>query len=244
MELMAHVVAGYPSRVDCIELMLGMQKAGVGLIEVQIPFSDPIADGETIMQANDRALENGMDTAGSFELIKTARKKGLKTDIYLMSYVQKAVHFGIDNFAREAFAAGAAGLIIPDLPFDSPEYERISKAAETNRLEIVPVISPGMSKQRLAADLAGKPQLIYLTSTKGITGNKLSVSDELGKLCEAAGKLSPDSTLAIGFGVQTKQDVLDVLKIADIAVVGSAVIREVEKSGIQAALKLIKNLAA
>lgn len=244
MELMCHVVAGYPSKESCIELMLGMQQAGVGVIEVQIPFSDPIADGETIMQANDRALENGMDTASSFELIKTARKRGLKTNLYLMSYVQKVIHYGIENFVHEAVAADAAGLIIPDLPFDSPEYERILEALAANQLEIVPVISPGMSKRRLADDLAGRPRLIYLTSTKGITGNKLSVSDGLGKLSEAARELSPGSTLAIGFGIQTKQDVSDVLEIADIAVVGSAVIREVEKSGVQKGLDLIKNLAA
>jgi tryptophan synthase alpha subunit len=242
--IMAHVVAGYPSYDECIELMLGMQEAGVGIIEVQVPFSDPIADGETIMRANDTALANGMNTAGSFELISRARKKGLRSRIYVMSYVQKAAHFGMEEFCRAAKEAGAEGLIIPDLPYDSPEYENLARAAKKTSLQIVPVVSPGMSPQRLKGGLAGKPKLIYLTSMKGITGNRLSVSDELGRLCESARKISPDSDLAIGFGIRTKEDVVHVLKIADIAVVGSAVIREIHGSGVKNALKLIKQLAS
>src|SRR5256885_530537 len=88
--LVCHVVAGYPSPKECLQLLFGMQAIGVEAIEVQIPFSDPIADGETIMEANDAALNGGITTAKSFELIKTARQRGLETDLYIMSYLQKA----------------------------------------------------------------------------------------------------------------------------------------------------------
>src|SRR5262245_32896176 len=124
-KLMCHVVAGYPSQNDCVELMLGMDKAGVPIIEVQIPFSDPIADGETIMRANDAALINKTDTRTSLALRKTARHRRLKADIFIMSDVQKPVHVGLVDFRAQAKAAGAQGLIIPDMPYDSAEHEEI-----------------------------------------------------------------------------------------------------------------------
>jgi tryptophan synthase alpha subunit len=242
MNIMAHVVAGYPSPEECVELMLGMQKLGVEMIEVQIPFSDPIADGETIMRANDRALEHGMTVKSSFALLRQAREQGLKSNIYIMSYVQKLIHCGFEDFCRWANEVEAAGLIIPDLPFDSPEYAQLASAEKKYLLEIVPVVSPGMDPQRLTALAADKKGLVYLTSTKGITGNKLNVSAELAGLCEKIKKLSPGLTLAVGFGVQNKKDVNEVLQIADIAVVGSSVIRRIETSGTKAGLSLIQKL--
>jgi tryptophan synthase alpha subunit len=242
MGLMTHVVAGYPSEKECIELLLGMQKTGVTIMEVQIPFSDPIADGETIMRANDVALENGMSIEKSFQLIETARKKGLNSEIYIRSYVQKLLHYGVADFCRRAEASGAKGLIIPDLPYDSPEYGILAEAAKSSSLQIVPVISPGMSDERLNEDLKSKCELVYLTSTKGITGNSLSVSRGLEQLCRKVRAISPGSKLAIGFGVQSREDVAEILDMANIAVVGSAVIREVEKSGVKGALKFIKAL--
>jgi tryptophan synthase alpha subunit len=242
--IMTHVVAGYPSEKECIELLLEMQKAGVGIIEVQIPFSDPIADGETIMRANDVALEDGMNIERSFQLIEAARKKGLNGEIYIMSYVQKLLHYGIADFCRRAKSSGAKGLIVPDLPYDSPEYGILAEAAKSNSLQIVPVISPGMSDERLKEDLKNKNELVYLTSTKGITGNSLSMSKGLEQLCRKARAISPGSKLAIGFGVQSREDVAEILEMADIAVVGSAVIREVEKSGVKGALKMIRALVS
>lgn len=241
--LMCHVVAGYPSANGCVELLLGMQKIGVGIIEVQIPFSDPIADGETIMQANDKALKNGMDVKSSFAIISRARAKGLDKTIYVMSYTQKLIHFGIDNFCEQAKRAGVNGLIIPDLPYDSKEYELLVKSAKYNSLHIVPVISPGMNKARLAGALSGKSPLIYLTSIKGITGNKLKVTRNLKSSAEQIRQLSPNSEIAIGFGLQNSKDVSQILRYADKAVVGSAAIRKIEKSGINEALNFIEKLS-
>lgn len=243
-KLMTHMVAGYPSTDECIELMLGMQRLGVGIIEIQIPFSDPIADGETIMRANDVALENGMSIEKSFELIQQARKTGLETPVYVMSYLQKVIHLGARQFCAQAADCGASGLIIPDLPFDSPEYEELELAAKANLLQLVPVISPGMEESRLSSVLPNNEGLVYLTSMKGITGKSLSVSEELTQLAERIKKDCPKLTLAIGFGVQSAQDVKEILAIADMAVAGSSVIREIEKSGVNSGLKFIENLTA
>ena len=241
-KLMTHVVAGYPSEKDCVELLLKMQASGVGTMEVQIPFSDPIADGETIMIANDKALELGMTTKKSFELIKTARKSGLKADIYIMSYAQKLVSFGIDSFCAEAKSAGAKGLIIPDLPFDADEYTAVSKTVAKYGLEIVPVVSPGMEESRLEKCVANAGSLIYLTSIKGITGNKLKLNASLGKTTKRIKKLKPDARLAIGFGISSRKDVDEILQIADLAVVGSSVIRRINKTGVDGAVKFLAEL--
>jgi tryptophan synthase len=241
-KLMTHVVAGYPSEKECVDLLLGMQQAGVRIIEVQIPFSDPIADGETIMIANDRALEGGMTTQKSFDLIKTARKSGLNTEIYLMSYTQKLISFGSDNFCREAQAAGVKGLIVPDLPIDAEESAELSKLTAKYGLEIVPVVSPGTGKDRLQRSVDSAGELIYLTSMKGITGNRLKLSKSLEQIAKEIKKQRPDVMLAVGFGIESKRDVEEVLRIADIAVLGSSVIRRVDKSGIGGAVKFLSEL--
>lgn len=237
-KLMCHVVAGYPSAAGCVDLMTGMQAAGVRLIEVQIPFSDPIADGETIMRANDVALKNGMDTAGSFKLIKQA---GLTCDVYIMSYVQKVRHFGFEAFCNKVSDCGVKGLIIPDLPYDSPEYNELSDYARALGLSLVPVMSPGMPEDRLDAILARTPSLVYVTSQRGITGNDYINTHELDRFVADIRKKST-VRIMIGFGISSRQDVQNALRLGDVAVVGSSVIREVEKSGVSGALKFVRKL--
>ncbi|HEX5798457.1 MAG TPA: tryptophan synthase subunit alpha [Candidatus Saccharimonadales bacterium] len=239
---MCHVVAGYPSQEECVELLLGMQKAGVSTIEVQIPFSDPIADGETIMIANDKALDSGMTTKKSFDLINKARKSGLKTDIYIMSYVQKLISFGIEDFCAQAKSAGVKGLIIPDLPIEAEEYEMLRKSSEKNGLEIVPVVSPTSNKARLKSNLKSAKDLVYLTSIKGITGNKLKLGELLKKTAKDIKKQSPNTKLAIGFGIDSKKDVEEIMRIADMAVIGSSVIRRINKGGVKESLKFVRSL--
>lgn len=241
-KLMCHVVAGYPSEKECVDLLLGMQNVGIRTIEVQIPFSDPIADGETIMIANDKAIAQGMTTQKSFDLIKRARKQGLESDIYIMSYIQKVVSFGAENFCAKAKSAGVKGLIIPDLPIDTEEYELLGGLAEKNGLEVVPVVSPGMEQERLYNDISSAENLIYLTSIKGITGSRLALNKPLKKVAKEIKNRQPDCNLAVGFGIESKADIKEVLRIADIAVLGSSVIRKIDKSGVGGAVKFLSTL--
>ena len=217
--------------------MHGMSDLGVQTIEVQIPFSDPIADGETIMHANDVALAGGMTTADSFALIKEA---DLGCDVYIMSYIQKVRHFGLEKFCDEAAACGAKGLIIPDLPYDSPEYTELAKV--TGKLELVPVLSPGMPEKRLKILLEAKPATVYVTSQRGITGNTYSDTEEQEQVV-AAIKAQSDATVMIGFGISTPQDVHDVLEFCDVAVVGSAIIQRLQTSDLTETLDYIGTLA-
>lgn len=241
--IMTHVVAGYPNEQSCLEVMKGMQQAGIEIIEVQIPFSDPIADGETIMRANDQAIEQGMTTEKSFKLIDKARKLGVNNDIYIMTYVQKMLAHGLEKFCKQASKSGVKGLIIPDLPIETVEYETIHKLAKDLGLSLVPVVSPAMGRQRLEQSINGA-ELIYLTSMRGITGKTLVLSKDLVEVARQIKKLNKSADLAIGFGVENSKDVAKVLKIADIAVVGSSVLRKINNDGQLEAIEFVANLVA
>ncbi len=238
---MTHVVAGYPNLEDCLALMLEMQDAGVHAIEVQIPFTDPIADGETIMKANDIALTNGVTIESCFGLILAARNAGLMVPIYIMSYVHKVAHVGFQEFCEQAKQCQADGLIIPDLPASMPEFKALLKQCAQFKLDLVPVLSPGMADARLKAYKSQSTDFVYVTSGRGITGNKLALDPELTQLVEhVRSEILCD--VALGFGIQSQLDVKKALEIADIAVVGSAVIREIEQRGVKGAAAFVKQL--
>lgn len=240
-KLMTHVVAGYPTATQCIELMIGMQNAGVYAIEVQIPFSDPSADGPTIMMANDVALDNGMTVKNCFDLIIIARRQGLTCPIYAMSYANKLLSYGLVNFCNEAKNADVAGLIVPDLPFDTPEYIDLHAICSTLNLDIVPVMSPGMTRERLMQSGLKSSKLIYLTSTKGITGKEIIIQQELTDFACTIRENS-NCLIALGFGIRCLEHVHMALKIADVAVIGSELIREVDQNGIPSTLDFIRRL--
>lgn len=240
--LMCHVVAGYPDKETCLALMAGMDEIGVAAIEVQIPFSDPIADGETIMRANDVALDGGMTTADSFALLNEARHRGVKTEIYVMSYLQKVQRFGLERFCASAEKAGVKGLIVPDLPYDSPEYGELSGFTDKHRLILVPVLSPGMPGRRLEALIKPKPRAVYVTSQRGITGNAYSAGEELEHfVAEVRKRMVPE--VMIGFGIKTPADVANALRVGDVAVIGSAIINELQASDLDKTLRYIRGLA-
>ncbi|HZL08172.1 MAG TPA: tryptophan synthase subunit alpha [Candidatus Dormibacteraeota bacterium] len=239
--IMCHVVAGFPDEKASLQMLVGLSRSGVSAIEVQIPFSDPIADGETIMRANDVALELGMTTAGSFKLIKQARSKGVDTDIYIMSYLQKVRHFGMADFCLQAADCGVKGLIIPDLPYDSLEFDSLRELTGEHAIELVPVLSPGMPEYRLKTLLAYNPTSVYVTSQRGITGNKYTPAEQLKQLVATIRQQSK-ARVMIGFGIASSSDVDNALSIGDIAVVGSAVVQAIQSSGIKDALVHVKTL--
>ena len=241
--IMCHVVAGYPNPEDCLKLMLGMQRSGVEAIEVQIPFSDPIADGETIMEANDGAILNGMTTASSFELIEKARSQGLNIDLYVMSYVQKVRHFGLEQFCERAAKSLVKGFIIPDLPYDSDEFHELYQLLEKQKLSLIPVLSPGMLDYRLQAILAYNPPAVYITSKQGITGKEYAPAAELKQFVDKVRKTSK-ARIMIGFGIANPRDVDDALQIGDMAVVGSAVIKKTKASGVNEAIEYVRSLVS
>lgn len=242
-KLMCHVVAGYPDQKSCIKLMQSMDQSGVAAIEVQIPFSDPIADGATIMYANDIAVSNGITVKESFELISQARRLDFRCELIVMSYFQKVQSFGIEKFCEVAKLNKVGGFIIPDLPFDTPEYDELKKISTQKGIQIIPVVSPGMVQDRLEIIMKSKPKMIYVTSQKGITGNQFTESRQLKEVVENIRQVTPASEIMIGFGISTPHDVREALSIGDLAVVGSAIVRKIDSSGISGAISLVKTLA-
>lgn len=240
-KLMTHVVAGYPTPATCIELLLGMQQAGVCAVEVQVPFSDPNADGPAIMKANDVALQNGMTVEKCFQMIHSARKKGLNIPVYIMSYVNKLHSFGIEEFCQQAQSCQIAGFIIPDLPFDTPEYKSLASLCNKYQLSIVPVLSPGATSQRIQGYQLETSQLVYVTSMHGVTGSELNIQDDLRRLTLKIRSVS-SCKIAVGFGIRTPDHVRMALEVADVAVVGSEVIRTVEQQGISKTVNYVRRL--
>lgn len=238
---MTHVVAGYPAEDRCVELMLGMQKAGVAMIEIQIPFSDPSADGPVIMRANDIALENGMSIQGCFDMISNAREHGLNVPVYVMTYANKVVSFGSREFCKQAQKHTIAGLIIPDLPFETTDYIELSAECTQLGVDLVPVISPGILQNRLRGYDLSIHKLVYVTSTQGITGKELNIKTDLQDLIKNI-RTTTEAQIALGFGVRMQADVEQALQIADVAVVGSAVIEKVDQLGVDGALQFIQSI--
>lgn len=219
-KLMTHVVVGSPTLQVTRHLISEMIDRDIAAIELQIPFSDPIADGPVLMEANDRAVKNGVSVKEALSLMRPG-----KTKFYLMSYLQPILHYGPAAFFEQALQAGCAGFIIPDLPFDAPETKQFIAAKPELRHTLVPVLSSGMTKDRLQQLFAVlEPELVYLTARHGITGERTDFSQDLSTAIKLIRALT-NAKLAVGFGIQTPADVRAVLGYVDLAVVGSALTR-------------------
>lgn len=216
-KLMTHVVVGSPTLQVTRRLIREMTSRKVAAIELQIPFSDPIADGPVLMEANDRAVKSGVSIKEALSLVGSGQTK-----FYLMSYLQPILHYGPAAFFDQALQAGCAGFIIPDLPFDAPETKQFIATGPELRHKLIPVLSSGMTRNRLKQLFTIlSPELVYLTARHGITGERTEFSPDLTATIKIVRTLT-DAQLAVGFGIQTPADVRAVLKQADIAVVGSA----------------------
>jgi len=217
--IMIHLVAGYPDTKSANKLFNDLISAKVQAIELQIPFSDPIADGPVIMAANDQAVTHGV---GIDEALSLLEGKLGKSKVYIMSYLQPILSYGPNQFFDKA--SKAAGFIIPDLPFDAPEIDQFLLNHPELMQKLVPVLSTGMPHERLKQLFATlEPELVYVTARHGITGDKTSeFDDELLDFINDVKNLS-SADIALGFGIQTPADVKKAAKIADLPVVGSAI---------------------
>ncbi len=240
-KIMTHVVAGYPTRQLCVELLLGMQNSGATMVEIQFPFSDPSADGEIIMKANEVAIGNNITINNCFKMIEVANKNGLKIPVYVMSYANKLFHFGYKRFCHNANKYNVSGILVPDLPFDTSDYIDLQKHTNSYGIELVPVLSPGIQIERVNNYELHKKKLVYISSTKGITGNDLHIQPELLSLIEIV-KSKSSCKIALGFGIRSNLHVEQALEVADIAVVGSEVIRNIHNNEIGDAIKLVSKL--
>lgn len=239
---MAHMIAGYPSMKASKEIGTTLARGGADIIELQIPFSDPMADGPTIAVACEEALKNGATVTDSLNLIYSITKLG--KPVAVMSYTNPIFHMGIEKFVQTISAHGASALIVPDCPFDSEEGKALLTACKDNDVCLIPVISPGVPVERLKQLAKDARGFVYCTTRQGITGATGKFSKELADFVGEAKKIFK-LPIAVGFGVKSRADVESLSKIADIVIAGSVfvnAVKENKKGAAGAVEKVIREL--
>lgn len=227
---MTHIVAGYPNLKESEKIALTMAECGVDFIEIQIPFSDPVADGPTIMRANDIALKNGIKVKDCFELAKKIKKLKFlaKPEILFMSYFNVIFRYGIDGFCKRAKQGGCYGLIVPDMPIDEEKNEHYLASCKKYKLHPIQIISPLTTKSRLKKMAKIASGFLYCVSRYGTTGQSKDLNPKLKQYLKNVRKYFK-IPLAVGFGISTKSHVEAVHKNAEIAVIGSRIINAIDK---------------
>ena len=228
-QLMTHVVAGYPSLEANEELIRLMARRGVRLIEIQIPFTDPLADGPTIMRANQAALDAGITPEHCFALCEKLSRE-LDVAFMFMTYANIPFAMGMERFLGLAAASGASGVILPDLPWDEADGD-FAEMARARGLHPVMVISPDTEGPRLDAVLKRASGLVYTTLKVGITGAGASM-DQAGVDYVRGLKTRAGLPIAAGFGISSPEHVRMLDGLADAAVIGSHIINLMDAGGL------------
>ncbi len=221
----AFITAGDPDLRATEELAVSFEKAGVDILEIGVPFSDPMADGPVIQAASFRALQKGVTLKKILATVQKIRKRS-QLPIALMSYYNPILHFGIKAFIAAAKKAGVDGLIIPDLPVD--EAGDLSLHARAADIAVVFFISPTTSPARMPAIVKASTGFIYFVSVAGVTGAKQAVPADIARQIRIARTMTK-KPICVGFGVSAPEQVKALGRIADGVIVGSAIVREIGK---------------
>ena len=234
----AFLTAGYPDLKVTEDLAVALGNSGADLIEIGVPFSDPLADGKTIQAASQKALEHHVTLEKILSLVKRIRARS-PVPLALMTYYNPVFHFGEAKFVAEAKAAGADGVIIPDLP---PEEARgLIKAARAKRIATIFFLAPTTSRHRIKRIADASTGFIYYVSVTGITGTAQTIQfSQLRKSIRTA-KMMTKKPVCVGFGVSTPAQVKAVAGIADGVIVGSEIIRRIDQN--RGKKDLVKNVA-
>jgi tryptophan synthase alpha chain len=237
--LMTHIVLGYPDFETSVALVEGMAEVGVDLVELQIPFSEPIADGPVILHANQRALMGGARVERCFEMASMLAAR-VSVPLLFMSYYNVLFKQGIGRFVSRMHRAGVRGAIVPDLPPE--EADEYLAAMHTAELDPIFIVTPTTSPQRM--ELLGQRArgFVYCVARKGVTGSQTDFSQELSSYLARARAAIP-LPLAVGFGVKSRRDVEFLQGKAQIAVVGSETLRALDAGGVGGALSFLRGLS-
>jgi tryptophan synthase alpha chain len=225
--LIAFTTAGYPDVGSSFEILKALADSGSDLIEIGVPFSDPIADGPVIQKASQAALAGGVRQADIFDI---ALKLRMQTDIpvLLMTYYNPVLRSGVGNFARRARDSGIDGLIVPDLPVE--EDDQLRGEASAAGLSLIPFAAPTSTDRRLARVAARADGFIYCVSVAGVTGARTEIKTDIKFFTDRIRKHT-GCPLAVGFGVSGPELAVKIAAHCDAIVVGSAIIRSIEGDG-------------
>lgn len=238
----AFVTGGDPDLETTEALIPQMAEAGADLIEIGIPFSDPIAEGVVIQAADERALKAGTTTDKLFDMVKRVRAK-VDIPLVFMTYVNPIHTYGTERFVQRCVECGIDGMIVPDVPFE--EREEVKGACEAAGIELVSMIAP-TSKERISMIAKEAKGFLYCVSSLGVTGVRSKITTNVKEMVEQVKQVS-DIPCAIGFGIATPQQAKEMAAVSDGAIVGSAIVRMIAQYGkncIQPVCEYVKEMKA
>ena len=219
--LISFVEAWDPDAATAMELLRGMPAAGADLLEIGMPFTDPMADGPIVQAAGKRGLKAGVKVAHVLTMVRDFRHDDADTPIILMGYLNPILSYGPERFCADAETAGVDGLIIVDLPTE--EADLLAPAAQAHGLDIIRLVAPTTDDKRLPLVLAGSSGFVYYVSIIGITGTRSATSEHLAAAIPRI-RRATDLPIAVGFGVRSPHQAAEAVRVADAAVVASALI--------------------
>lgn len=241
--LVTFVTAGDPDPETSLEIVRQLPAAGADIIELGMPFSDPMADGPAIQASSQRALDKGASMIRTIDLVQQFRKQDNDTPIILMGYFNPIYIYGTEKFVQDAKAAGADGFIIVDLP---PEEAEMRKPVSEAGLDFIYLTAPTTDDDRLDVVVKDASGFIYYVSVTGVTGTKSAAVDDI-EAAMARLRGHTDLPIAVGFGIKTPEQAAEIGKHADAVVVGSALVAKIaenlEGGCVDAVLGLIRDLA-
>lgn len=238
--LIAYFPAGFPTLDESVESVIAIAKAGADVIELGIPYSDPVMDGLVIQEATQTALENGFKLKNLFSALKRITD-AVDTPILVMSYWNPILQYGVRKFAEDLKAAGGAGLITPDLiPDEAAEWITISEELDLDRVFLA---TPTSTELRTKAAAEKSRGFVYAVSTMGITGTRDEVDTLARSVVSKVRDVDQHTFTAVGIGISNATQVTDVNSYADGAIVGSAIVRAYQESGLEATSKLVRELS-
>ncbi len=216
-----YIMAGYPDVERSMRVFSLLAQAGADVIELGVPFTDPLADGPVIQQAADRALKQGVTLRGVLSMLKELRKNH-SVRVALMTYYNPIYKFGLERFFNAASASGVDGLIVPDLPPD--EAEEMIEYAKKHDIATIFLAAPTSTEERIRLVAEKSTGFVYYVSITGITGSKIKITDEMKRMVNRIRKYT-DRAVCVGFGVKRPEEARKVAQIADGVIVGSSIVK-------------------
>ena len=236
--LVPYVTSGFPSPEVSVDVLHALENSGGDVLELGIPFSDPLADGPTIQEATFKALQAGMTVEGTLEILTTFRRNS-DAPVVLFSYLNPLLRYGVEEFLDDAADAGAQGLLLTDVPVGADP--NVEDAVRSSRLDLIPLIAPTTRPERASVIAESGQGFVYYISRTGVTGARevltVDLENEVRVLRERV-----DLPVAVGFGISTPEQAASVSGIADGVVVGSALITALDRGGIEGAEAFLASL--
>lgn len=236
--LVPYLTAGYPTPKHTLDLMRSFARAGADVIELGVPFSDPVADGPTIQRASQVAIEQGVDLHWSLDQLRAFRAEH-DTAVVIFSYLNPVLSYGWEKFIDDAVSAGAQGVLLTDLPLGGDTV--LENAFASSSLALIRLIAPTTTHERARAIAQNAEGFLYYIARMGVTGARAALPDDLDQQIASLRSVTK-TPICVGFGISTAEQAQAVARLADGIVIGSALIDAIDRNGVTAAAQLLATM--